>query len=312
MPSFDAGSLARVGTAASPFTSLAGGAVNPTTVYLAAGVITYDGNGTPNGPNLETEMWTWTSGGPNAGSGVCPGGIQNDSAGVFHADLDTTGTIGPWLWRIWGVGVIQASFTGTFDVTQPQAGWPYPWGYCSNDDVQDRINAGSWDSTVPLAQPPQSTVNKFIGQVSSLIDSRLLANGFYVPLQVQASFPGGQIMPQAWLLLKMCAADWAAGLVEKTRHGSQDENVDAHAKDLLDASAALLEQLGGPAAQGSLSGLKGAVNGEIYLSLFGCAGPFVQVADKSKGIAIQGGPNWIAQAINRDNPFSERRLRGLV
>jgi hypothetical protein len=212
-----------------------------------------------------------------------------------------------WQWRIWGTGAIQVSFTGSFDVTQPGTGWPYPFGYCSVDDVQSRINAGTWDATAPTASPNQSQINDFIMQASALIDGRLLLNGFSVPLRVIPGFVGGAIMPQAWILLRSIAAQYATAWTEDSRHGSTDENVDAHTKALFTAADDLLCQIGGWGSRAEADKTPASKLGNINLTLFGVAGPFPLVADKSLGIRASGQPGWVAQATR--NPFLDA-LRG--
>jgi len=77
---FFEGATIRATTSDYPFTSISGTVVNPDIVTLQVSV-----------QGQTSTTYTWTN-----GSGDPSGTIINDSAGVFHADLSTTGLAGVW------------------------------------------------------------------------------------------------------------------------------------------------------------------------------------------------------------------------
>lgn len=269
--SFDDGALVTVATNPA-FEDADDAPTNPTHVYLAFGIVTFDATGDRTGPLLTTPMYTWFAGSDPSGHILNVVSAEYPE-GAFTGAIDTTGLGGNVVeWRMWGDGAVQATFTGSFPVNTVNNDWPYPVGYCNFDDVQARINGGSWNvnGTDVVAYPTPEQTNDFIRMASAHIDMRLATMGFNIPIAPASSSP---IKPQAFLILRDIAAEYACAYVERTRHGSTDENEDADAKyhmQLADDYLALI------------------ANGDINFSMFNVAGTFNPVANVALGIIVTG------------------------
>lgn len=148
--------------------------------------------------------------------------------------------------------------------------YPFPFGYCQLSDVQARINAGSWDSTKTGAMPTQAQVNQFILEAATTIDVVLRKTGYFVPLRPVAGL--AVLPPQVFTYLLTLNATLATGSVERTRHGSAEENEDTVSHYWIHLGDDLLARLEG---------------GHDNLTIWGCDGDFPPIADQSKAVSMQ-------------------------
>lgn len=105
--------------------------------------------------------------------------------------------------------------------------------YCQLADVQARVLSGQWNPANPNQGPTTAQVDSWIAEATAMMDSVLAKRGYYVPLRVQASYPGGSIAPTAYLILQNVCAAYVVHHVEQARHGSVDKDKDSNASEWL-------------------------------------------------------------------------------
>jgi hypothetical protein len=147
-------------------------------------------------------------------------------------------------------------------------GYPFPYGYCQISDVEARINAGSWDATRTGARPSVAQVDAFIGDGATQIDLTLGKRGYTIPLTPAV---GQTISPLVFALLQQINAALATAAVERTRHGSEDENEDSNASYWMTWADDMLARL---------------EDGADNLTIFGVAGTFEPQADQSLAVSM--------------------------
>lgn len=161
----------------------------------------------------------------------------------------------------------------------PAAGYPFTLtvngstvgAYCQIADVQARILSGQWNPSNPNQGPTVAQVDTWIAEATALMDSVLAKRGYYVPLQVQSGFPGGAIVPTAYLILQNVCAAYVVNHVEQSRHGSVEENKDSNANEWLQYADDLIARF---------------ENGDDNLMAWGVGGAFEPELDPATGAQL--------------------------
>lgn len=162
-------------------------------------------------------------------------------------------------------------------------------GYCDVKDVQARVSAGTWNPGKTGASPTVDQVNVFIAEGATQIDLVIVRRGYTIPL---TAAPGMIISPLVYTLLRQINAALATSAVERSRHGSQDEQEDSNAAYWMTFADDMLARI---------------ESGADNLALLGVGGTFVPQADQSRAVSMgstyDSGGNISQPFFRRDSQF---------